>query len=634
MGNPRSRSRRRPRGWPWLRSDDHETFWGQDHIINNDANGEIACRPGTSERTEKAQGKLSYGHFGPPTRETTLCGKVTQLEPAFGRADKGMSAGSGRDRVWQLRWKGADGANVDIFEAYRARLLPRIPALVWQEISGRLRRGVRIHFHKRDVRLFRRTTALHNRLAAYLVIEADRELGYGAITVTTNTAFDGPIPKRGKVRIVGQPPFEPLRRYLRLGPDADTNRKPFETILATYPGAVNPPRSATRPESPTLTASAQSRFSALKTIQVAPPTALAAAPSLVIVLSPGARGSVVWASDIGPNAGDEIWSGGRSVALYCGIAAVDAAPVAAVLARLGAHCVEFMLYTKDVGGWRGILAPLCAGNALPGPDLDIRCPVSEWLAPPTRGPRVEIGLALLSATLQDRLDGEVLRQLHAALYEILGPAALQIGWPIEPALRARLWDKWGHWHTSLAADRALCRRYLRLLISEDDREPANEAAMVGAGPKTLRPFMTTSTIFALAFSTCSGLPATPASAHPGNIAFNELTGHSCGVSWIDQRMLGMRAVSEQAWTTAVVLLSQLRDAMRMMEYDVRLDRSFSDAAAVGMISPAEEPLIIGADERFLEALEAGECAMQAYLHSIFRWRSEAANLTLEEVHDD
>ena len=96
----------------------------------------------------------------------------------------------------------------------------------------------------------------------------------------------------------------------------------------------------------------------------------------------------------------------------------------------------------------------------------------------------------------------------------------------------------------------------------------------------------------------------------------------------------MRGAMDQAWTTGVVLLSQLREAVRMMEGDLRMDRSLSDAPAVGSIAPSEEPLIIGADDGFVAALEAGEPELQAYFQSIFRWRSETAAPALEEVDAD
>ena len=65
-----------------------------------------------------------------------------------------------------------------------------------------------------------------------------------------------------------------------------------------------------------------------------------------------------------------------------------------------------------------------------------------------------------------------------------------------------------------------------------------------------------------------------------------------------------------------------------------MDRSISDAPAVGTISASEEPLIIGADEGFVAALEAGDPELQEYLQSIFRWRNETTAQMLEEMAND
>ena len=550
----------------------------------------------------------------------------------------GLDLGPARaelEAIEQEAW--AAGADVDLLTAYRTRLTPIMPAAVWQVIGERLRPDVRIHLHTREPRLLRNTSALHNRLAVYLVLEADREIGSNAVTVTTGVEFEGEIPKRGEVRLVGQAPFEPFRRFLRLGSDAATNLKPFSDILATYPGAVNPPLSATRPESPALTVSATARFSGLGPApapEAVPAAQAPAAGSLIIGLATGEEAnSIIWSCALGPDEVAQVWSGVRGIELYCDLSAVDAAPLAATIARLGAHAATFTLYTKDLAGWRASLGALCASRALPGPDLEIRCSVAEWQDVAVIGPPIQLAAPVLAATIQRWLDREVLRQLHSALYEILGPLAAPTGWPIEPALRARLWQRWSEWHAALAADDALCRRFLRLLISEDDQELAVESALVGLGPKTLRPFMTKSTIFALAFALCSGIPVTPTGVHPGNVAHGSLTAHSCGVSWINQRRLGTRGAVDRVWTTNLVLLSELQEAIRMMAGDLRMDKSISDRPAVGTISASEEPLIIGADEGFVAALEAGEPEVQHYLRSIFSWRNDTAS-TLEEVTND
>ena len=159
----------------------------------------------------------------------------------------------------------ATGADVDLLDAYRARVVPLVPPATWAEVNDRLRKKVRIWFHTREPRLLRRTTALHNRLGALLVIEADREMGNGAITIKTGVEFDGPPPSTGEVSIVGETPFLPWRRFLRLGPDAASNLSPFADVLATFPAAAGASASIAPPVSPTLTPSARARFEPFST---------------------------------------------------------------------------------------------------------------------------------------------------------------------------------------------------------------------------------------------------------------------------------------------------------------------------------------------------------------------------------
>jgi hypothetical protein len=87
----------------------------------------------------------------------------------------------------------------------------------------------------------------------------------------------------------------------------------------------------------------------------------------------------------------------------------------------------------------------------------------------------------------------------------------------------------------------------------------------------------------------------------------------------------------RTWSTGVVLLAQLKDAFQLIEGERRFDRAAGDPPKVGTTSLAEEPLVIGADEIFVTALEAGEQTVQDYLQSIFTSRSEAARAGLEEV---
>jgi hypothetical protein len=177
------------------------------------------------------------------------------------------------EQIEQEAWA-AGGADLDLLALYRDRVFGLVPQPVWQTIIVRLRPQARIHLHTNEPRLLRRTTALHNRLAVFLVVEADRISGNNQIQVTTNVAFDGAVPVTGAITLQGTAPFTPYRRFLRLGPDSRPNLEPFETMLSTFPSCARV--SATRPESPQLTATARARFEA----------AAAAAPGAVAVRLP------------------------------------------------------------------------------------------------------------------------------------------------------------------------------------------------------------------------------------------------------------------------------------------------------------------------------------------------------------
>jgi hypothetical protein len=536
--------------------------------------------------------------------------------------------------IEQEAW--VDRADVDLLAQYRARLPLLIPTHTWAEIKQRLRPNVRITLHTNESRLLKRTTAVHNRLGTFLILEADADTSQ-AISVIVGSEFEaGHVPVRNEVRLSGHPPLTPFHRFLRLGPDKKTNLGPFATLLAKYPGATKMPASAIRPASPNLSASARARFAPYTTVPVviAPAPPKAAVPddtSVSVILTPAAPDQLAWSGDLPFQGAEQLWASNRVLKVYTQMSAASATDVMPAVARLGAHASAFILYAKDLNGWRAGLNALCAKRELPDPDIAVRCSVEPWVDPPAKRAEAPVPTATLRETIQSRLDTEVLRQLQEALYEILGPPAIETAWPIHPLLRQKLWATWQQWHTTLSSDPTVCRRFLRLLANADDRVHPLDSDLIRVGPKIIKPFLTKPILFGLAFATCSGHALVPTHQYPGNMVHNAVTGHACGVSWLKGRQLGSRCVAEQAWQAGVVLLSQLREAFQVIEGDTRFDRDIADTPAVGTISPAEEPLIIGADDVFLGALEGGEQPVRDYLQALFRRRSEVSRRTLEEA---
>jgi hypothetical protein len=211
------------------------------------------------------------------------------------------------------------GADLDLLALYRDRVRPLVPQPVWQTIIANLRPQARIHLHTRDPHLFRRATALHNRLAAFLVIEADQSTGRNLIAVTTATAFAGPVPVTGPITLEGLAPFTPYRRFLRLGPDSAPNLAPFDATLLAFSNRVRV--SATQARSPQLTPAARVRFEAAAAaaagIAVPHPAAAAALAGEVnylVVRSQG--GEIEWLSQITPGEAERFWVGGRPLAIH------------------------------------------------------------------------------------------------------------------------------------------------------------------------------------------------------------------------------------------------------------------------------------------------------------------------------
>lgn len=541
--------------------------------------------------------------------------------------------------IEQEAW--APGADIDLLAHYRARIRHLVPPDVWAAINERLRPNVRICLHTKEQRLFRRATALHNRFTVFLVLEADADdvMGRKAITVKVGVDFDGPPPKTGEVRLVGDPTaIQPFKRFLRLGPDADANLTPFATLIAAYRATIAA-GDPVRPVSPRLTATAIDRFrlfrasAAAAAAQPAPQTAVRPNAQRVAI-SLAATGNVRWAGDIQPSDIHQLWAAGTTVDLYCDVNAADALRLLPAIARVGAHADGLTLFIRDVARWRTALNSLWSDRSHPGPNLNLRSPIEDWRDPPRLAQLAELPLGELVDALHDRLDDSTLSAVHGALFDVLGPPAVPTGWEIEPALRERLWELWQVWKEALALDVKKRRRFLRLLASVHDKVDVEDAALVRIGPKIVNRYLTMPTIFALAFAACSGRPVAPASQHPGNVSVEALTGHSCGVEWIDRRSIRALMVSQHNWTTSVVLLSELSDAVQLMEGDLRMDQTSSDPPKVGVPSLTEKPIVIGADGEFLRALEEGTVALQRFFQSIFQRRADAARQLLEEVGGD
>jgi hypothetical protein len=265
---------------------------------------------------------------------------------------------------------------------------------------------------------------------------------------------------------------------------------------------------------------------------------------------------------------------------------------------------------------------------LPG-NLEIRIRVEEARElPSAENPQIMPAETFVE-TAHRALDAETFQALHNELYDVIGrPDPVECGWVIEAGLRDQLWVLWQIWQAALEADAGSLRRFLVLLADAQDYTDAGERALVRVGPKTVRAHLLKATIFALAFVFAAERPLTPATKHPGNLQGEGAAGHACGVTWIDGRDVGPR-VADRTWSTSIVLLAELKAGVELLRGEPRLDESLDGRPLVGEVAVAERPLILGADERFLDALEQGTPALSGYLMEVLEWRATAASRLIE-----
>jgi hypothetical protein len=516
-----------------------------------------------------------------------------------------------------------DDSEVNLFESYKSRLTARISKDVWAAITEKLRPDVRVILHTKEKHLFRRTTALHNRFLAFLILEADCKLGRNQVEAKVAIDFVGEVPIRGEIVLQGEKPFSPHIRCLRLGPDSTTNISPFKELLAKYREKSNELRSAVRPESPSLHPSARDRFEKFRSVNevaAAHETQLLNPISYCISIELNADGIITWKGNLYPQ--DVSKTIKNSVCIYCNTPVAHVSELAVLFARIGLHAKDFVLHTNDANNWFRTLRLLTSGRALPTPDIDVELSVGNWKDPPPLHLHVNMEIRRVVEVIHDKLNGALLDQLHQELYRVLGPEASTIGWKINAQLSTKIWETWRAWKSTLDGEPKIRDRFLRLLANDSDEASFNSDCLVRLGPEIMRPHLIKPAIFALAFATCSVHSVTPTSNPPGNLAQQSLTGHSCGISWINEHSLGLSVAKEKKWATNVVLLSQLQEAVWILEGDIRMDQSLTDQPRIGMSLPWEEPFILGADRDFLTALENGEKAVETYFELAFRWRAQ------------
>jgi hypothetical protein len=535
--------------------------------------------------------------------------------------------------IEEMAW--ASSIPIDILAEYRRSVIPILPNHLLSDVRDRLRQDADLYFHTREQFLFRRNTAILNRFGAFLALSAD-ESAFDRIHPIVGKPFEGAVSTTGSIQIQDQLPRSPYYRILRLGEDRAANFAPFHDMVTAFETA-HPDMSATRyrPATPELTPTAKARFAHL-----AQQARFAGAPAVIatasspqaarrIQITRCADGQLNWGGDVAPDAVGTLWDENVvSLALFCQIPASEAGPLISVLARLCAHTRSTELMTPDRRRWEEVLRGF-AGRRLPGPNTGVQFTVRDLTEAPQLQPAITADQEGLSAQIHTELDKRLLSLLNDALFACLHqqPPA-EIGWLLQADLRRAMWIKWQVWYQELRKDIDKRRRFLLLLATERDERRTSHDSLVRLGPIILRPHLIRAAAFALVFASCSPEAFSPSATYPGNLLTDRIRGHTVGVSWIEGRDIGPE-VAALRWTTGLVLMSELKTAIALLRRQPRLDQLPGDIPSAIELTPAEEPIIVGCDYEFQQALENGVAAVTSLIETVLSDRAQGAADTLE-----
>lgn len=519
----------------------------------------------------------------------------------------------------------------DIFLAYRARLTPILPPHLLADIRDRLRDPCRLVFHTREAHLFRRDTAILNRFVCYLAIEADIYFARNRIELLIGCSIDSPLDAAVLAFSCGTS-VTPTVRLLRFGPDSEAVLLPFADLAADFL-AAHPVVAGARPVMPVLTATAAQRWAGFApAVPVPLPAGVHPDEPVRVSLDIDVAGQAEL-TGTGFDAVAAFWdphSPGLRLTVSAGPEA--AGPLVAALARLCAHAPNAVLISGRYRGWDAAWSGLRL--AMPGPAIDIAFVTRAPAVPAVvaAGPAsLPLGVADAAILIQKALDADLLARLNAALYQALEPAVpVSLGWPIEPALRHKMWLRWQEWLPVLDADSTICRRFLLLLATEIEDAADGDDALIRLGPLMLKAHLTRAAVLALAVALCSQHVFEPAGDRPGNLRTGSVSGHACGVKWIDGTDIGPE-VAARVWTTGIVLLSELDHTVEQLRLtsDVRLDEEEDSPPDVTQVPRAERPVVMGCDVRMRQALAIGEPAVVDYVQRVFGARASADAAMIE-----
>lgn len=531
----------------------------------------------------------------------------------------------------------AQGDTFDLFDAYRARIVRLIPDSLLLDVHEKLRTDAKIRFHTRNEKLFRRNTSILNRFIAFLAIYTDQVNNPDAprILVSTGKPILPPEYRTdGSVLIENEIPFTPNVRLLRFGAETEKVMRPFAAMATEARklrlSVANTHASAT----PKLTDSVKAQFEAIRNDnrfveltrdQVEASVALTSVEKFEL----RRNGTQIRWNKPAAASVDAAWDA-QAVEVQCNFLPQDSPALSIALLRLLAHSKGAHLKSPNSDEWSRAWRDLT--KELPSLHTRYTNPIfsiagSDIHLIQTGNVTPETDLA---SELHDVLDRVTLGRLNTEVNACLSDLNSQpFGWEVAPVLKVELRALWIDWYHALRTTPGALRRFLVLMVAEQDAMSPPDQALVRVGSFTVASTILRSTLFAL--HVAAGLPnlISPNSDFPGNLANEIIRAHACGVSWIN----GIDIESScrtASWSSKLVLLSELRSSSILATQPLpRLVDLDTERPSLFRGSVLDSPVILGSDEGFRRAAFSGKLQLQTHFETIFTRLTVVAENSLE-----
>ncbi len=510
----------------------------------------------------------------------------------------------------------ADRRGFDFVAAYDDRIGEAVARLgLVEEVSRRLRRGVRLFLQTKEADVMSIRTATLNRLATYLVGKACQRGLHGERFEHLACANVRPVPGASgggyAFEVDGGRRIEVDRVIVRRGPDRGSARMPFADLLANHEAEHNGwvRRFSKYAIAPSLSAEAMAHFEEASRRHSLPlpryrSAEATANPSRIRVKVFGDLAR--WTGDLPIEEAVRVWGAGAPpMAISMPDVPATLGPLAYALTRLALHADRSVMHV-DVVHWTRFVERLTS-----------RSMTAEDLEPPSLQPArlssilngVDMRPTDMAASLHAAMDRAVLGLLDEHMTAMLARAEDRgrlVSFVPAADLRRAMEALWADWSGRFAGDPTLLARFLRLVVCASDTVGNSEEARMIVGPRKKRLVVRAVAVALAVASAWHGLA--PHVAEPGNLSDcaerAPRTGHVCAADLIDGEQMALRAV-EFAWRTSFVLLPMVNQAMDVsVRAGLRMDSMDGLVPRLDQVD-ASPNLFLTVDRRLRMAIEAG-----------------------------